>query len=416
MPLTDAWIRAAKPRDKVYKQADAGGLYIEITTVGKKAWRLAYRYAGKQKTLSLGGYPLIGLAEARQQRDEAKKLLLKGIDPAEARRAQAANAENSFETIARAWHAWKGKSLNSARYHGQIMDRLEADVFPEIGARAIDQIEPPMVLAMLRKIEDRGALTMAARVREHCSEVFRYALFDAKCTRDPCADLKGGLQPPPPVRHHRVVRFGELSKLLRDIDGYHEIGEKVTRLGLQLAMLTLVRTGELIKGEWPQIEALDSERPLWIIPDSTMKMKGRDGHIVPLSRQAVSRFRELREITGRGTLMFPGEKRGQHISNNTLLFALYRMGYRSRQTTHGFRRIASTLLNEAKHFRSDVIEKQLAHEEKRKTRRAYNAAEYLAERIPMLQWWADYLDALKMGAPMPPCPEAITLPFLGAVR
>jgi integrase len=416
MPLTDAWIRAAKPRDKVYKQADAGGLYIEVTTVGNKAWRLAYRYAGKQKTLSLGSYPLIGLAEARQERDAAKKLLLKGIDPAEARRTQAVEAENSFEAVARAWHQWKSKSLTSSRYKQQIMDRLEANVFPEIGARAIDQIEPPMVLAMLRKIEERGAVTMAARVREHCSEIFRYALFESKCARDPCADLRGGLLPPPPVKHHRVVRFDELPRLLRDIDAYHDIGDDTTRIGLQLAMLTLVRTGELIKGEWTQVQGLDGERPLWVIPDPQMKMKGRDGHIVPLSRQAAARFRELREITGRGGLMFPGEKPGRHISNNTLLFALYRMGYRSRQTTHGFRRIASTLLNEAKYFRPDVIEKQLAHEEKNKSRRAYNAAEYLDERIPMLQWWADYLDAMKAGAPKPPCPDALTQPFLAAVR
>jgi integrase len=405
MALTDAWLRAAKPAHKVFRKADGGGLCIEIAVSGSKLWRLFYRYGGKQKILTLGSYPLIGLAKAREERDEAKKLLLKGVDPMEARKAKTVAAESSFETIARQWHEWKAKGL-SPRYAQQIMDRLEADVFPEIGAREIDQIDPPDVLAMLRKIEDRGALEMAKRVKEHCSQIFRFAIVqpNAKAKRDPCADLRGALRPSPPVKHHRVVRFSELPQLLRDVDAYHHIGEETTRIGLQLAVLTIVRTSELIEGEWSQIEVLDSDQPSWVIPDKQMKIQGRDGHIVPLSWQAVTCLKELREISGRGKLMFPGEKDGQHISNNTLLFALYRMGYRSRQTTHGFRRIASTLLNESKFFRSDVIEKQLAHEEKNKVRRAYNAAEYMDERRPMMQWWADYLDALKLGQPMPPCP------------
>lgn len=404
MGLTDAWLRAAKPGDKVFRKPDGGGLCIEIAVSGSKLWRLFYRYDGKRRILSLGSYPLISLAEAREARDTAKRQLLKGIDPAAARKEQAAASENDFETIARAWHAWKSKQL-TPRYAQQIMDRLEADAFPEIGARRIDQIDPPAVLAMLRKIEDRGAITMAARVKEHCSQIFRFALVDGKCSRDPIADLRGALRPARPVKHHTVVRFTELPQLLRDIDAYDHVGEVVTRIGLQLAMLTLLRTSELIEGEWMQIEGLDgSDRPHWIIPDTQMKMQGREGHIVPLSRQAAARLLQLREISGRGKLIFPGDKFGQHISNNTLLFALYRMGYRSRQTTHGFRRIASTLLNESKFFRSEVIEKQLAHEEKNKVRRAYNAAEYMDERRAMMQWWADYLDALKLGQPMPPGP------------
>jgi integrase len=405
MALTDAWIRAAKPAEKVYKQSDSGGLYIEITTAGNKIWRFGYRFGGKQKTLSLGTYPLIGLAGAREARDKAKRILLEGCDPADARRQETGEASTTFEAIAREWHAWKAKQL-SPRYARQIMDRLEADAFPVLGQQQIAKIDGPAVLAMLRRIEDRGAITMAARVKEHCSQIFCYALVAGKCSRDPTADLKRALRPAPPVKHHTVVRFDELPQLLRDIDAYDHVGQAVTRLGLQLAMLTLVRTQELIKGDWSQIERLDSAEPIWRLPDNQMKMKGRDGHIVPLSRQAVERLRELRQISGNGDLMFPGDKFGQPISNNTLLYALYRMGYRSRQTTHGFRRIASTILNEAG-FRADVIEKQLAHEEKNKVRRAYNAAEYQTERREMLQWFADYLDAMKEGRPAPSRPAAV---------
>jgi integrase len=321
------------------------------------------------------------------------------------RRQETGEAATTFEVIVREWHAWKAKQL-SPRYARQIMDRLEADAFPVLGQQQIAKIDGPAVLAMLRKIEDRGAITMAARVKEHCSQIFCYALLAGKCSRDPTVDLKRALRPAPAVKHHTVVRFDELPQLLRDIDAYHHVGEAVTRLGLQLAMLTLVRTQELIKGEWSQIEGLDGAEPIWRIPDDQMKMKGRDGHIVPLSRQAVERLCDLREISGQGTLMYPGDKFGQPISNNTLLYALYRMGYRSRQTTHGFRRIASTILNEAG-FRADVIEKQLAHEEKNKVRRAYNAAQYQKERREMLQWVADYLDAMKAGRSAPSRPASV---------
>jgi integrase len=353
--------------------------------------------SGASRT-AIGKYPLIGLAAAREARDKAKRLLLEGIDPAEAKVVEKPATQNSFENVAREWHAWKAKQLSSGRYAQQVLDRLEANVFPEIGARPIADIDAPTVLRMLRKIEDRGAITMAARVMEHCSQIFRFALVEEKCSRDPTADLRGALRQAPPVKHRTVVEFRELPKLLRDIDSYH--GEPVTRLGLKLAMLTLARPGELIQGEWSDIEDLDGVTPVWRFPDENMKMKGRDGHLVPLSRQAVECLRELREVSGRGKLLFPGEKPGKTISNNTLLFGLYRLGYRSRQTTHGFRRIASTILNEAG-FRADVIEKQLAHEEKNKVRRAYNAAEYLMERQQMLQWFADYLDAIRAGEPAP---------------
>ena len=403
MPLTDAWLRAAKPADRVYKQSDGAGLYIEITTSGNKIWRFSYRYAGKQRTLSLGRYPLIGLAAARKARDQAKLALLEGEDPADARRVPNDDDANSFEAVAREWHEWKSRQLTK-RYAGQILVRLEADAFPIIGKRRIDKITPPMVLQMLRKIEDRGAIEMAKRVKEHCGQIFRYALVSGRCSRDPTADLRGALRPSLPVKHSTVVPRHDLPQLLRDVDSYDEVGDKVTRLGLQLVTLTLVRTSELINGKWSQIDGLKGANPVWLIPDEQMKMKDRDGHIVPLSRQAVARLEELHELSGHGTLMFPGDKPGKPISNNTLLFGLYRLGYRSRQTTHGFRRIASTILNEHG-FRDDVIEKQLAHEEKNKVRRAYNAAEYMNERRPMMQWFADYLDALKAETAIPATPH-----------
>jgi integrase len=401
MALTDAWVRNAKAGPKVVKKSDGGGLYIQIAVSGSKHWRMAYRFNDQQRTLIIGDYPKVGLQAAREAHDAAKALLRKGMDPAAvspARAAALADEDDSFQAIACEWHEWKKKQLTSRRYAGQIMDRLIQNAFPEIGHLPIDSINPPTVLQMLRKIESRGSISMAARVKEHCSQVFRFAIVSGKCSRDPTADLRGALQPAPPVKHRTVVEFKELPQLLRDIDNYH--GDPVTRIGLQLATLTLVRPGELIQGEWSEIEDLDSVSPVWRLPDPHMKIKGRDGHLVPLSRQAVARLHELREVSGRDKLMFPGDKPGKTISNNTLLYALYRMGYRSRQTTHGFRRIASTILNEAG-FRADAIEKQLAHEEKSKVRRAYNAAEYFLERKQMLQWFADYLDAMKAGEPVP---------------
>jgi len=399
MPLTDTWLRAAKGKKKPYKKSDAGGLYILVKPDGKRYWRLAYRFAGKQKTLALGTYPLIGLGDAREARDAAKKDILQGRDPGDIRKAEklalATAEETSFESVAREWHGLKKESL-TARYAGQVLDRLQDNVFPEIGHLQIHKIEPPQLLQMLRKIEARGALEMAKRVKEHCGQIFRYAIVTGRATRDPSTDLRGALKPSPPVKHHAAVPLDMLPGLLRAVDAYD--GEAVTKLALKLAALTLLRTTELRAGQWREIEDLEGDAPLWRVPDERMKMKGRHGHLVPLSRQAVAAFLELRKLTGHAAHLFPAATREGYMSNNTMLFALYRMGYHSRTTTHGFRSIASTILNEAG-FKDDAIERQLAHEEKNKVRRAYNAAEYMAERREMLQWYADYLDALKESGP-----------------
>lgn len=396
MPLTDAWLRAAKGALKPFKKSDAGGLYILVQPDGKRYWRLAYRFAGKQKTLALGVYPLIGLGAAREARDFAKRELRQGRDPSETRKSEKAAvlaaSQNSFETIAREWHDLKRDAL-TPRYAGQVLDRLETNVFPDIGRLPIDQIEPPSLLQMLRKVEARGALEMAKRIKEHCGQIFRYAIVTGRAKRDPCADLRGALKPSPRVRHHRAIPTAELPALLRSIEACD--GEPITRLALKLALLTLLRTTELRAGRWAEIEDLDARNALWRVPSERMKMKGRSDHLVPLSGQAVQVLRTLHELTGHREHMFPALTREGFMSNNTMLFALYRMGYHSRATTHGFRSVGSTILNEAG-FNPDAIERQLAHDDGNKIRSAYNAAEYLPERREMLQWYADHLDAMKL--------------------
>ena len=392
MPLSDTALRNSRGREKPYKVSDGGGLFVLVQPDGRRYWRLAYRFGGKQKTLALGVYPEVSLADAREKRRTAKNQLANGTDPGQVRKlekiaVQVATA-HGFEAIAREWHEHKKGALTS-RYARQVMDRLEADVFPQIGERQIDKIEPPELLAMLRKIEARGALEMTKRIKEHCGQIFRFAIVTGRAVRDPCADLRGALKPSPRVKHHRAIPRDELPELLRAIDAYD--GERETQLGLKLAVLTLLRTTELRAGRWREIEGLDTKSPIWRVPDERMKMKGRGGHLVPLSRQALATLRELQALTGRAVFMFPAPTREGYMSNNTMLFALYRMGFHSRTTTHGFRTIASTILNE-QGFTADAIERQLAHDDGDKVRAAYNAAEYLPERRRMLQWYADYLD------------------------
>lgn len=397
MPLTDIFLRNVKGREKPWKQADGGGLFILVKPDGKRYWRFSYRFAGKQKTLAIGVYPGVSLADARAERDRAKDHLRQGIDPGDARKREKMEIlqaeELSFETVAREWHENKKHAL-TPRYAGQVMGRLEADVFPQIGKCRITEIEPPELLMMLRKIEARGALEMAKRVKEHCGQIFRYAIATGRATRDPSADLRGALKPSPKVQHHKTIPRDELPNFLRKLDHYD--GEETTALGIKLMMLTLVRTTELRAAQWREFEALETDAPLWRIPAERMK-KSRP-HLVPLSRQAVAVIEELRSLAGKSAHLFPAPTREGYMSNNTMLYALYRLGYHSRATTHGFRGLASTILNE-QGFSSDAIERQLAHDDDDKVRAAYNAAQYLPERRAMLQWYADYLDAIKAGKP-----------------
>ena len=390
MSLSDTSLRNAKGREKPYKISDGGGLFVLISPEGKRFWRLSYRFGGKQRTMALGIYPAVGLADTRNVRTVAKEQLAKGIDPGEARKlekqALLRSAENSFEVIAREWHEHKKNAL-TARYAGQVMDRLKADVFPQIGKWPIDKIGPPQLLEMLRKIEARGALTMAKRIKEHCGQIFRFSIVTGRATRDPSADLRGALKPSPWVTHHKAIPRDELPGLLRAIEAYD--GQTTTRLALKLVILTLVRTMELRGGRWSEFEGLNTDSPIWRVPATRMK-KPR-GHLVPLSRQAVA---VLRPLTGYAPHLFPAPTKEGVMSNNTMLFALYRMGYHSRATIHGFRTVASTILNE-QGFTADAIERQLSHDNDNKVRAAYNAAEYLPERRAMLQWFADHLDAAR---------------------
>lgn len=393
--LSDAKCRHATGEGKkIRKLPDSSGLYLWVYADGKKYWRLRYWLAGKEKSLSLGVYPRIGLKEARRRRDIELKRLDNNLDPAAERRAEkirAKNAaENSFEAVAREWHQ-KQCHLWVPTHAADVLRRLEKNAFPDLARRPIAEIDAPELLAAMRKTEERGAHDLAHRVLQVCGQVFRYGIVTGRCTRNVAADLRGALTPHK-AKHQAAVRPEELPDLLRAIANYDAVGEKQTRLALQLMALTFVRTSELIGAEWPEF---DFDEKLWVVPSARMKM--RDEHIVPLSRQAVAILEELEEMSTGSRFILPGRNPNKPISNNTMLFALYRLGYKGKMTGHGFRAVASTILNEMG-FRSDVIERQLAHAERNEVRGAYNRAEYLAERIEMMQAWADYLDAVADGA------------------
>lgn len=393
--LSDAKCRHATGEGKkIRKLPDSSGLYLWVYADGKKYWRLRYWLAGKEKSLSLGVYPRIGLKEARRRRDVELKRLDNNLDPAAERRAEkirAKNAaENSFEAVAREWHK-KQRHLWVPTHAADVLRRLEKNAFPDLARRPIAEIDAPELLAAMRKTEARGAHDLAHRVLQVCGQVFRYGIVTGRCTRNVAADLRGALTPHK-AKHQAAVKPEELPDLLRAIANYDAVGEKQTRIALQLMALTFVRTSELISAEWPEF---DFDEKLWVVPSARMKM--RDEHIVPLSRQAVAILEELEEMSTGSRFILPGRNPNKPISNNTMLFALYRLGYKGKMTGHGFRAVASTILNEMG-FRSDVIERQLAHAERNEVRGAYNRAEYLAERIEMMQAWADYLDAVADGA------------------
>lgn len=392
IPLTDTVIRNAKPKEKPYRLFDAGGLYLEIAPSGGKWWRLKFRINGKEKRISLGVYPEISLKGARERRDEKRKLLANGVDPGEHRKAEKASKAqlggNTFEVIAREWFA-KFSTQWVASHSDKILRRLERDIFPWIGSRPIGEISALELLASLRRIENRGALETAHRAQQNCSQIFRYAIVTGRAERDPAADLRGAL-PPAKERHHASITDPKaIGGLLRAIEGYS--GSFVTQCALRLAPLVFVRPGELRKAEWSEI---DFENAEWRIPAERMKM--REMHIVPLSTQALAVLRDLHALTGRGEYVFPGARTNQRpMSENTVNGALRRLGFeKDEMTGHGFRSMASTLLNE-QGWNRDAIERQLAHAERDTIRAAYNYAEHLPERRRMMQAWANHLDALR---------------------
>lgn len=397
--LTDTEIRKAKPEAKAKRMFDGRGLYLEVSPAGGKWWRLKYRFGGKEKRLSLGTYPDTTLAEARDKREAARKLLAADVDPSEQRKAEkAANTEraaNSFEALAREWFA-KRKRGWAENHSSKIFRRLEKDIFPWIGGRPINDITPPELLKVLRRIESRGALETAHRARATCGQVFRYAVATGRAERDPAADLQGALESVPKNHLASITDPKAIGELLRAIEGYQ--GDYATRYALKLAPLVFTRPGELRGAEWSEI---DLEAAEWRIPAERMKMKAV--HIVPLASQSVEILRELHAISGARRFVFPSVRSPRRcMSENTITAALRRLGYSGKEMTgHGFRSMASTRLNEMG-WNRDAIERQLAHAERDPVRAAYNYAEHLPERRRMMQAWADYLDGLKEGATVTP--------------
>lgn len=403
MALTDTAVRLAKPGEKIIRKTDEKGLVLHIMPNGSKWWRLRYRFGGKPKMLSLGTYPETSLKEAREKRDEARKLLAAGIDPSDHKKAakRTEGGEDSFEHIAREWHA-RHMANKSEGHATKTLERLQKDVFPWIGGKAARDITAPELLAMLRRIESRGAIELCHVTKRICGQVFRYAIATGRAERDPAADLKGALQPVKSEHFAAITDPKAIGELLRAIEGY--TGHFATQCALKLSPLVMLRPGEVRQAEWAEI---DIEAAEWRIPAAKMKM--RDEHIVPLSRQAIEILEAIRPLTGRGRYVFPsartasGAKDERPMSETAVLSALRRMGFtKEDMTAHGFRSMASTRLNESHLFHADAIERQLAHGERDSVRAAYNRAEHLPERRKMMQWWADYLDGLREGAEVIP--------------
>lgn len=397
MRLTDTATRKAKPKDKPYKMADGGGMYLEVMPNGSKYWRMKYRYAGKEKRLALGVYPDVSIADARDRREQARKLIANGTDPSAAKQTAKRQAKiaaaNTFEAVAREWVDNRANDWTES-HKALTLRTLEQDAFPSLGRRPIAEITPSELLAAMRTIEKRGALEISNRVLQRCSAVFRYAIATDRCNNNPATELRGALKKPK-RKHYTTIEKGGFPQLLRDIDSYH--GSPLTTYAMQLMALTFTRTGELIEAKWSEIDLKHGE---WLIPAERMKM--RRPHLVPLSRQAVVVFKSVATLTGDREYVFPNRNDPtKPASKAIILRALGRMGYTGKMTGHGFRSAASTRLNEHKTkwgIHRDAIELQLAHVEKNASRAAYNFAEYIEERRVMMQKWADYLDKLKAGA------------------
>lgn len=401
--LTERAIRNAKPAYKTQRLFDAGGLYLEVAPSGGKWWRLKYRFNGKEKRLSLGVFPRVTLKQARIKRDDSRRLLDQSNDPAVVRKAERAarsglDAE-SFEGVAREWYS--KFSPNWAHTHAdKIIRRLERDMFPYLGSLPIRQITAVELLAAARRIESRGALETAHRALQNCGQVFRYAVATGRAERNPVADLKGSLPPPKEKHHASLTEPKAIGALLRAVHGYQ--GNAVTRCALKLAPLLFVRPGELRRAEWVEF---DLDKAEWRIPAE--KMKSRVPHVVPLSRQALDVLRELQPLTESGRYLFPGLRSvSRPMSENTVNGALRRLGYnKDEMTGHGFRSMASTILNE-QGWNRDAIERQLAHGERDAVRAAYNYAEHLPVRRKMMQAWADYIDLVMRSADVIPIRRA----------
>ncbi|PTD96401.1 tyrosine-type recombinase/integrase [Pseudothauera lacus] len=396
MPLNDIAVRQAKPTDKARKLADERGLYLLVQPTGGKLWRLDYRFDGKRKTLALGGYPDVSLAEARKRRDQARELLAAGTDPGAAKKAgKQARVEavaNGFEAIGREWHKRKS-AMWTASTQEKTLAVLEKDLFPWLGSRPVGEIAAPELLLTLRRIEERGAIDTAHRAKQTAGQIFRYAIATGRADRNPAADLQGALTPVAKKHFPAITDAGEVGPLLRAIEAYK--GSLIVRSALRLAPMLFVRPGELRQAEWSEIDIDHGE---WRIPAE--KMKKRREHIVPLARQAVEILRDLQPLTGHGRYVFQGVRdHGKPMSEGTVNNALKRMGYDTKKeiTGHGFRAMARTILHEVLGVDAAVIEHQLAHQVPDLLGATYNRTKFLPQRKAMMQAWADYLDMLRKG-------------------
>ena len=398
MPLSNTAILNARPTDKPYILTDERGLSIQIQPAGGKWWRLRYRFDGKAKMLSFGTYPDVGLKEARDKRDAARKLLAAGVDPGEHRKATKATrverAANSFEVICREWLENKRSTVEEAQYK-KALARLEKDVFPWMGGRPIAEITAPEILAVLRRIDARGARYTAHKAKSEISQCFRYAIATGRAERDPCPDLKGAIPAPKTENLPAITNPNEVGELLRAIEGFK--GTFVVRCALLLAPLLFVRPGELRKAAW---DCFDLDKAEW----RYLVTKTKTEHLVPLASQAVATLKELHALTGHGRYVFPGRDPQLPMSDAAVNAALRRMGYDTKTeiTGHGFRAMARTILHEELHQKPEVIEHQLAHSVSDALGTAYNRTKFLKERKTMMQLWADYLDKLKAGAEVIP--------------
>jgi len=398
IPLSAMKIEKAKPQEKDVKMFDGGGLYLLITPTGGKLWYLKYRFGGKEKKLSFGAYPTLSLDAARQRREETKKLLSNGVDPGEMKKilktANSNMAINTFEIVAREWHhkfASAGKWSES--HAADILHRIEKDIFPPLGQRPISDIKPMELLKTLERVASRGALDTAHRLRHHCGMIFRYAVVTERAERDIAADLKGALPTAKSGHHAAATTPNSLKQILQAIDNYE--GSYVVKCALQLLPMLFCRPGELRAAEWSE---LNFDESIWEIPAARMKMK--QPHVVPLSKQAVVILESLQPLTGFGRYLFPCHRSPLRcLSDNAYNAALRRMGFtKNEATAHGFRASARTIMDEILHIPVVLIEHQLSHSVRDPLGRAYNRTAHLVERKEMMQTWADYLDELRSDA------------------
>ncbi|EMF5938456.1 TPA: tyrosine-type recombinase/integrase [Enterobacter hormaechei] len=392
MPLTDLEIRRSKPREKPYTLNDGSGLSLLIEPNGSKGWRFRYRFDGKPKMLSLGTYPLVSLTDARQKRDEAKKLVVSGINPSDVRKRDKQERQNeignTFEAIAREWYE-KRTDRWSAGYAEEMMKTFETDVFPFIGGRPIAEIKPMELMGVLSRLDERGATEKLRKVRQRCGEVWRYAIVTGRAEYNPAPDLVSAFVPHK-KEHYAFLKHEELPEFFRTLNTYS--GSIVVKLAMRLQVLTGLRPGELRQGEWAEI---DFEKRLWEVPPS--RMKKRRPHCVPLSAQAIAILEQLKPITGHYQFIFPGRiHHSKPMSEMAMNVLIRRIGYAGRVTGHGFRHTMSTILHE-QGYNTAWIETQLAHVDKNSIRGTYNHAQYLDGRREMLQWYADYMDVLEHG-------------------